>query len=260
MEAALELTLADALGLAARELVAFVGAGGKTSALLVLTDELAAAGRRVVATTTTAMFTTQLAAAGLVWAYEDGPTDALDAALESQGRAAIAGGSREGGKVAGLPGSEVDELWRSGLADYMLVEADGSRQLPFKAFGDHEPQVPSAATTIVEVAGLDVLGAPLSEDRVHRAAILASLLAIPPGSEVTTAVLAAGLRAQLAQLVRTHPAARLLVLLNKAESPESQAAGREVARSLLRDETARSRPELVVVASLRERRFAVETR
>ncbi len=60
------------------------------------------------------------------------------------------------------------------LADYVLVEADGSRGRSLKAFGPDEPQVPSVTTTIVQVAGADVLGQPLREEYVHRAAPLAA--------------------------------------------------------------------------------------
>lgn len=263
MDVLTDSSLANALGLGPSELVAFVGAGGKTTASLLLAEDLVAAGRRVVVTTTTAMFLAQLAAAGPVFrGGSPGGLAGLEAALARGGRAGVAGADGTNGKVAGLPAAEVDALWASGVADCLVVEADGSRRSPFKAFGPHEPQVPHAATTIVDVAGLDVLGAPLTEEHVHRAALLAASLGIPLGSQVTARVLADGLREQVARLRQCCPGARLVVVLNKAESPEAQEAGRAVTRELLQggpsgDDLAR-RPDRVVVASLHERRFAVE--
>jgi probable selenium-dependent hydroxylase accessory protein YqeC len=50
----------------------------------------------------------------------------------------------------------------------VLVEADGSRGLPFKAPADHEPVIPSSATLVVVVVGIDALGRPIGET-AHRA-------------------------------------------------------------------------------------------
>ena len=53
-------SLRDRFGLGSRELVAFVGAGGKTTTLQLLSNELAADGARVVLTTTTKMSESQI--------------------------------------------------------------------------------------------------------------------------------------------------------------------------------------------------------
>lgn len=53
------------------------------------------------------------------------------------------------------------------LADYVLVEADGSRQLPLKAHASHEPVIPSASRRVICVAGASGFGRPIVEV-VHR--------------------------------------------------------------------------------------------
>jgi probable selenium-dependent hydroxylase accessory protein YqeC len=266
-------TVVGALGLAPRELVALVGAGGKTSTVRLLGEELTANGASVITTTTTAMLLREMAAVGPVLRQADaGPfVPALKRALAERRRAGVAHADGEEGKVVGLSPSEVDRLWARGLADYIVVEADGSRGLPFKAFGAHEPQVPAAATTIVDVAGLDALGIPLDDGHVHRADTLAAILGVPLGSRITTQMMADGLRAQVVRLRQADARCRILVLLNKAESPEAQVGGLDIARRLLgrRDDAAHladdggaatiglGRPDCVVVGSLHERRFAV---
>ncbi len=140
------------------------------------------------------------------------------------------GRGRQGGRsVSG----RVDELWAEGLVDHLIVEADGSRGRSLKAFGPHEPQVPVTATTIVQVAGLDALGAPLTDEHVHRSETLAALLAIPLGSTVTARVFADSLRVQVRRLRREGRVARLAALLNKADGPAEQASGLAVAEELL---------------------------
>ena len=53
-------SLAHSLGISPGDIVAFVGAGGKTSLMLKLVDELYEAGIKVVVTTTTKLGTTEL--------------------------------------------------------------------------------------------------------------------------------------------------------------------------------------------------------
>ncbi len=265
----------EALGLDRAELVAFVGAGGKTGALLLLGEELASRSRRVITTTTTAMFRHQLAGAGplLLGTARRGEggtgqapdTDEIRRALADGGKAAVAAGPGETGKVRGLAPGAVDDLWAEGLADYLLVEADGARGLSFKAFAAHEPQVPATTTTVVVVAGLDALDAALTDDHVHRAGLLASRLGLALDTPLTTDVFVAGLRLQLDRLRELAAGCRLVVLLNKAESGETRTAGSDVARELLGGVTCAEgdagrapRPERVLVGSLRERRFVVE--
>ncbi len=260
-------SLTVALGLGDRELVALVGGGGKTSALRLLAGELAASGARVGVTTTTAMFLRDMAAVGPVVMSAGGGVlvDGVRKALAKGQTVAVARSAVEGGKVAGLSPAAVDELWEEGMVDYLIVEADGSRGKSLKAFGPHEPQVPDASTTIVQVAGLDAIGAPLSDACVHRAETLATVLAVPMGSELTTRVFADAMRAQVRRLRRAQRPCRIVVLLNKADGPDQQASGLAVARELLADARgsdcapgvrADRRPDSVVVASLGERRFA----
>ena len=75
-----------------------------------------------------------------------------------------AGTWAENGKLA-APQQSFEELSR--LADYVLVEADGSRGLPFKAHLAHEPVIPACADQTVQVVGTWALGRPVGE-AVHR--------------------------------------------------------------------------------------------
>jgi molybdenum cofactor cytidylyltransferase len=268
-------TLVGALGLGARELVSLVGAGGKSTALQRLCRELVASGSTVIAATTTAMFLSQMADLGPVFTVGEGGdlVTRLRKALVDGRTAAVAQSLGDGGKVVGVPSPVIDRLWAEGLADYFLVEADGSRGMPLKAFGRHEPQVPAATTTIVEVAGLDALGTALTAEHVHRAQTFATMLSIPIGSLVTERVFADGLRMQLAQLRQTNAGARVVLLLNKADGPRGPAMGLAVARLLEDDGLASTMSsergrlavadqacaDSVVIASLYESRFTLAT-
>jgi probable selenium-dependent hydroxylase accessory protein YqeC len=62
------------------------------------------------------------------------------------------------------------------LADFILIEADGSKQLPIKAWADHEPVLPTCTSMVLILAGLSCLEKPLSAacHRPHLAAECAS--------------------------------------------------------------------------------------
>jgi probable selenium-dependent hydroxylase accessory protein YqeC len=183
-------------------------------------------------------------------------------------------GSRwdQAGKIVGVPPVTIDVLWRGDVADCVLVEADGCRGRSLKAFGLREPQVPPLTTTIVLVAGADVLGKPLREEYVQRAAPLAARIGVPLGSAMTPALVAAALRDQSWRLRRGWPAARLVVLVNKVEGDAVLAAATATA-ALLRapledaavpapgvasggDALTTAVPDRVVLASLEARRFS----
>lgn len=59
------------------------------------------------------------------------------------------------------------------MADYVLVEADGSKRLPGKAHGQNEPQIPKESQRTVLVFGASALHKPISEV-IHRVEIFQS--------------------------------------------------------------------------------------
>ena len=61
--------------------------------------------------------------------------------------------------------------------DHLVVEADGSRRMPFKAPLEYEPVVPSRTTTLVACVGAAALGAVISEQcqRPERVAAVAAM-------------------------------------------------------------------------------------
>ena len=64
-----------------------------------------------------------------------------------------------------LPFSTLEQM-----ADYVLVEADGSKRLPGKAHGQNEPQIPKESQRTILVFGASALHKPIS-DVIHRVEI-----------------------------------------------------------------------------------------
>lgn len=179
----------EAWGLGPSEVVALVGAGGKTTLLRALASAYEREAAVPVLTTTTQ-----------VWAPGPGDRPCVTAESEEElGKRVRAQLSREGGplprrglwvgrgvdangKLEGIPPS-----WARSLRDVpgvgaVLVEADGAARKPLKAPAPWEPVIPRGATTVVAMAGLDAQGALLDSEHVHRVEEVGRALGLDTGS------------------------------------------------------------------------------
>jgi probable selenium-dependent hydroxylase accessory protein YqeC len=135
-----------------------VGAGGKTTLLTALAQQLARKGKKVLLTTTTKMY--QQTCHGLL----DPTVDQLQKDLADWGW--VQAGSRlDQGKMGPLSAKIWEELWKHDVI--FLVEADGSHRLPLKYPAKHEPVLPAKCDYLIVMAGMTGLGQPV-EQVCHR--------------------------------------------------------------------------------------------
>jgi len=232
------MELSRALRVQSKEIVAFVGGGGKTSALFCLADELTALGKRVVMTTTTKLGAAQVArGAGATpplryVASRDFRLRVQDT-LAQKSRVLIIGEDVEGDKVAGVPPVFIDELAARVDVDAVIYEADGARGFAFKAPAAHEPVLAASTTLLVPVMGVTALGAPLDDAHVHRAEIVARLAGAHIGDTVTPRIAAHVLAHNEGGLKNKPRAARIIVLVNQIENDAQLDTARALARLLL---------------------------
>lgn len=228
------LTLPQAFALRpSQELIAFVGGGGKTSLLFALAH---ARPGRCILTTTTRIFAAQMKLAQEVIVFTaEGAADTekkIGVALASAGSCLVVG-TVEGEKAVGVP-PELPEQWLTRPdVDFVLVEADGSRMRPIKAPAAHEPVIPTEATVVVPVVGIDALDGRFSQV-THRPEVAEKLLQY----SVIGDRLSVGNVAQL----MTHPqgglkgvpeGARVVPFINKVETAVQLHAARQIAQQIL---------------------------
>lgn len=137
-----------------RGVTAMIGSGGKTSLMYRLAQELR--GSVIVCTSTQ------------IFQPEHIPVVSKIANCEG---VVCVGTPCPNGKLC-APVQSFEEL--AALADYVLVEADGSKHLPLKAHAPHEPVIPENAVQTVTVVGAAGLNRPISE-AVHRHEIFCKL-------------------------------------------------------------------------------------
>ncbi len=218
------------------DIVALVGAGGKTTTLFRLAEEIVAGGHRAVTTTTTRIFAAQMAYAPAHLHVEGDQIDwgQLEQKLARHGHCLLVT-TFDGPKAVGVSPAVVDELARRaadlGIAA-VIAEADGSRHLPLKAPAAHEPVIPDSTTLLVPMLGLTAVGLKANDERIHRATQVQALLGIDASARLTPAHLARLLIHKLGGAKGKPEAARLLPLLNQADGAPRLAAGRLIARLL----------------------------
>lgn len=193
---------------------AVIGSGGKTTLLRTLGRELADAGLSVILCTTTKIFPFP----DLLNVTGPSPTE-VARQLRLHGILCVGTPVPETGKLTAseIPVSELAEL-----ADYVLVEADGSAQLPLKAHASHEPVIPPEANQTVCVVGASGFGRPIAE-AAHRPEIFAALAGKNPAESA--------LPEDAARVInRENLAARCF--FNQAEEPERWEWARRAAAAL----------------------------
>jgi len=215
--------LLEALDVRRRDVVSVAGAGGKTSLLYAMAAQARERGWTVLVTTTTHMGALAGGPPGMVLVESEGAGDAeLERALGEHGQVTLLGRRVRADKLEGLAPQRVDAL--AGRADLMLVEADGARGRSLKLPAPHEPVLPSATTLLVALAGLDVLGAPLDAERVHRLDRVIEACRRPAGSPVDPDLLCAALGAPGGYLAHRSASGRAALFLNKEETPAARDA------------------------------------
>jgi molybdenum cofactor cytidylyltransferase len=243
------MRLFDALRVQRGETVAFVGAGGKTAALLRLARELRSQGWRVLATTTTRLARHEIEHMPLAVRLTKKVTPTMISQwLNEYGFVFLYGAEdTRRSEIVGLHPDMIAALVDSVDSDALLIEADGAQRLPLKAPYDHEPVVPPDASLVVPVAGVDALGQPLDDDHIYNAARIRARYGFPEGGALIPPWMAVTIRDSELGLRGIPDSARVVALLNKVPGyGYERARARHVAQMVLRS----PRVEAVALGSM----------
>jgi len=157
------------------ELISFVGAGGKTSTMFRLAQDLKASGKKVLVTTTTNIaYSEATQADNLI--IDSSKDMCLLSRVEPGTIVCLGSGMLNGkGKLKGIDRELINEIYQKHLFDYILVEADGSKRKPIKAPAHYEPVIPGESTRTMGIIGLDALEKAVTEEHVHRPELFCSV-------------------------------------------------------------------------------------
>jgi probable selenium-dependent hydroxylase accessory protein YqeC len=243
--------LIDVLALGAREHVAIVGGGGKTTLMIALADALKRGGRRVVATTTTRILHRDALRFSIVMIADAGSgwRSRVRDALRAEGSVFVAEEAGGNGKLKGVMPSVADALFEDAFIDDVIVEADGSAGRPVKVPAVHEPVIPASATLVVAVMGLEAVGRPSAPDTVFRMNEFQRISGIKAGETLTPEVLATAFRGDGGLFKGAPGPSRRIAFLNKLDLATDRRGAEALWRILSVSKS--SRANRVIAGSLR---------
>jgi probable selenium-dependent hydroxylase accessory protein YqeC len=226
------LELHEALGITRGDVVAFVGAGGKSGAILTVSNGLRQAGMKVLVAPTTKMMLGEADEIGPLVTSEDAGElrERAEKALSECPTVVAGSGMLSKNRVGGVNPGWIGDLSR--LVDVVLIEADGSRRRPIKGTAEHEPALPDAATLVVAVANVHALGRPVDEEHVHRPDVFSDLTGVGTGQSITPSAFATALAR--GSLATVPPTARTAALITGVEPGRSMSDASVITRELWR--------------------------
>lgn len=221
--------------------ISFVGGGGKTSLIYELGNELKKLGKKVIITTTACMFIPEdnvvltgrkidiievlchenIVTVGMLDAHKKGNFD--KGQLKDKDRS---DNFKE--KICGLQKEIAESLIE--LADFVLVEADGSRRLPLKVPAEHEPVILNGSDLVVGVCGINAIGKSIKEI-CHRSNLVSGFLntdeehIVSPGDAAKILSSSKGTRKNVTGSYK--------VIINKADTVEELEKAKEVSKELI---------------------------
>lgn len=174
----MERSLSDLFGLGEnRECISFVGAGGKTTSMFALAEELKARGKRVLISTSTAIYNPEN--------YDYRFLGDIENSFQPE-KASITVFGQEvlDSKLRGVSGDKLDMIYKREIFDFILIEADGSKKKSIKAPREGEPIIASSTTKTIGLIGLDSLGKRINEENVHRSQIFLQIVGKNPEDQI----------------------------------------------------------------------------
>jgi len=240
------MQLHQAFNISRGDVVAFIGAGGKTATLLRLGDELRSLGWRVLATTTSTLSADKLALMPRAMSTHAGE-HAISTALSENGFVFLYDAIKQGEAFGAKP-SWIVRLMDAVDSDVMLIEADGANGLPLKAPYDHEPIFPPETSLVVPTVSLSALGQPLDDNHVYNANAITERYGFPIGGKIRAPWVAQILRDESLGLKGIPNKARVVAYLNGTHTSQY---GRGRARLIAKLALKNSRLSSVVMGNAR---------
>ena len=212
--------------------MAFVGAGGKTTCMFRLAEELKKLGAKVVVTTTTKIWYPKAFQYDRLIIHPEAEEVLAQVASAAPGTITVVAEEVLGasGKLKGFAPEIYDRLLCAGLVDYILVEADGSKSKPVKAPGEHEPVLPKRTELVIGLTGFDCYSRTIDRETVFRMDEFCNVTKKSAGEKIDTEALLSLLSSKTGLFKAAPTNARKVWILNKVDESKTLAIAEQVGR------------------------------
>jgi probable selenium-dependent hydroxylase accessory protein YqeC len=229
--------LREAFGIHPKEVISLVGAGGKTTLMFALSQELITHEGIVITTTTTKILPPSPSDAPHVLLSRD-RNEIADFILKNgdkRGHVSLASEKlTSSGKLRGIDPDMVSWLINLDPVLYIIVEADGAAHKPLKAPNlQHEPVIPLSTSLVIPVIGIDALGCELTEEHVFRSEIAARLTGLSVGDTVSKRTIASLIVHPSGMARGTPNRAKIIPFVNKTDLHADLSEARSLATQIL---------------------------
>ena len=238
--------LYQVLGIRTDDIITLTGAGGKTSMLFRLGNELSE--RAVLLTTTTKMRYPEEKAVDYAYSEAELRSHLLQ---PKKGRTFLYGKVNELGKCTTLS----EELLVKSCTDYdiTIIEADGSRRLPLKGYLADEPCIPQYATVNIGILTLNGLYQYPTSEYVLRAPEFREMVSMNETEQITEKHLASWISHPQGLFKRSF--GRRVLFFNQIEQAEQIYQVKQIVDYL--DKTFKDELNLVVAGSIKNSQYTV---
>ncbi|QUH31684.1 selenium cofactor biosynthesis protein YqeC [Vallitalea guaymasensis] len=218
-------------------IISIVGAGGKTTTMYRLGNELKELDRKVLLTTTTAIYYPMSNEYDNLIISNNLEQLILESKRLSRGTITMIGKNifHDNNKLKGIEKEWVKPLFNQGDYDFLVIEADGAKRKSIKAPTWYEPVIANCSTLVVGCIGLDIIGKRIDENWVHRANIFSRVVGKEIGDIIDYETISRLIisREGLFKGCKNH--SKKVVLLNKVRDDEQLFYAQKLGEKIIKD-------------------------
>jgi probable selenium-dependent hydroxylase accessory protein YqeC len=208
--------LSTFLKIAPSQCISVMGAGGKSTLMNRLADELNVLGHTVVLSSTTNYHRPKVLQAEQILLTQDLPDwpERLTSLAKRWNRLLVLHHDLGHSMVRGVDVDTLRTIHRHAPEAIVIVKTDGARKRWFKAPNLAEPIIPSWSQLCITVVNRQILGQPLTEALVHRPERVAELTGLMLGEPITPAIVGTVLTHRQTYLAKIPAGACRLVYIS----------------------------------------------